>query len=82
MTTSLKKCENLFEKNCSTKTYFHHEEDGVKDDKDHDEVLKGRGDDDPPDLVLEAVHLAWHVTLQRFGRYRKIDARFLRNIMT
>jgi hypothetical protein len=58
--------------------YFHHEEDCVEDDEGHDEVLEGRGDDHPPDLVLEAVHLFGHVTLQRSGGDSKVDARFLK----
>ena len=44
--------------------YLHHEKDGVEDDEGHDEVLEGGGDDHPPQLVLEAVSLLWHVTLQ------------------
>ena len=44
--------------------YLHHEKNGVEDDEGHDEVLEGGGDDHPPQLVLEAVSLFWHVTLQ------------------
>ena len=43
---------------------LHHEQDGVEDDEGHDEVLKGRGDDDPPQLVLETLPLFWHVSFQ------------------
>ena len=43
---------------------LHHEQDGVEDDESHDEVLKGRGDDDPPQLVLETLPLFWHVSFQ------------------
>ena len=57
--------------------YFHHEEDGVEDDEDHDEVLEGRGDDHAPDLVLAAVHLLGHVALQGLGLDGEVDAGFL-----
>ena len=43
---------------------LHHEKYGVEDDEGHDEVLEGGGDDDPPQLVLEAVPLFRHVALQ------------------
>ncbi len=57
--------------------YFHHEQDCVEDDEDHDEVLEGRGDDHTPDLVLEAVHLLGHVALQGPRLDGEVDARFL-----
>ena len=59
--------------------YLHHEEEGVEDNEGHDEVLEGRGDDDPPELVLEAVPLTGHVALQRLRVDGKVDAGFLHN---
>ena len=60
-------------------SYFHHEQDGIENDEDHDEVLKGCGDHHPPDLVLEGVHLTRHVPLQRPGLDGKVDASFLKD---
>jgi hypothetical protein len=58
--------------------YLHHEEDGVEYDEGHDEVLEWRGDDDPPELVLEAVALARHVALQRLSVDREVNAGLLK----
>ena len=44
--------------------YLHHQQQCVVDDEQHDEVLEGTGDDDPPELVFEAVPLLGHVSLQ------------------
>ncbi len=57
--------------------YLHHEEDGVENDEGHDEVFEGRGDDDPPELVLEAVALPRHVALQRLSVDREVNAGLL-----
>ena len=35
--------------------YLEHEKDGVEDDEGHDEVLKGRRLDEPPQLVLVTI---------------------------
>ena len=45
-------------------TDLDHEKNSVENDEGHDEVLKGGGDDHPPQLVLEAVSFFWHVTFQ------------------
>ena len=58
-------------------SYLHHEENGVEDDQYHDEVFEGSGDDNSPYLVLEAVHLLRHVSLQGPRGYGKVNARFL-----
>ena len=36
---------------------LHHEQDGVEDDESHDEVLKGRRLDEPPQLILVTIAL-------------------------
>ncbi len=61
----------------SHRSYFHHEQDGVENDEGHDEVLEGCGDDHFPDLVLEAVALLGHVSLQRGRLDGEVDARLL-----
>ena len=35
--------------------YLEHEEDGVENDEGHDEVLEGRGFDEPPQLILVTI---------------------------
>ena len=47
--------------------YLHHQQQCVEDDEQHDEVLEGTGDDDPPQFVFEAVPLLRHVPLQGLG---------------
>ena len=37
--------------------YLEHEEDGVEYDEGHDEVLKGRRLDEPPQLILVTIPL-------------------------
>ena len=61
-----------------TKLYLHHEEDGVEDDEEHDEVLEGAGHHHPPQLVLEAVPLLGHVSLQGLGLDGEVNAGFLK----
>ena len=58
-------------------SYLHHKENGVEDDQYHDEVFEGSGDHNSPYLVLEAVHLLRHVSLQGPRGYGKVNARFL-----
>ena len=35
--------------------YLEHEEDGIQNDEGHDEVLEGRGFDEPPQLILVTI---------------------------
>ena len=37
--------------------YLEHEQDGIEDDEGHDEVLKGRRLDQPPQLILVTIPL-------------------------
>ena len=60
-------------------SYLHHEQNSVKHNESHDEILKGRGLDDPPQLVFEPSPLLRHVPLQRGRVDGKIDARFLKH---
>ena len=57
--------------------YLHHEEDGVEHNEGHDEVLEGRGDDDPPELVLEAVPLPGHVAFKWLRVDREVNTGLL-----
>ena len=61
-----------------SKPHLHHEEKRVENDKGHDEVLEGRGDDHLPDLVLEAVPFFGHIPLQRLGMDSEVDTSFLK----
>ena len=77
----IKRCKDKVEKNIKLDSYFHHKEDGVKDNEDHDEVFKRGGHDHPPDLVLKTVHLTRHVPLQRSRLDGKVDASFLKKMI-
>ena len=61
----------------NSNAYLHHKEDGVEHNEGHDEVLEGRGDDDPPELVLEAVPLPGHVALKRLRVDREVNTGLL-----
>ena len=63
----------------NTLLYLHHQEQGIEDDQQHDEVLEGSGDHHTPQLVLEAVPLLRHVALQGFGLDGEVNAGFLRD---
>ena len=60
--------------------YLHHKEDCVEDDEGHDEVLEGRGLDDPPEAVAHAHPLLRHVPLERRRVNGEVDAGFLQNV--
>lgn len=57
--------------------YLHHEQHRVEDDEEHDEVLKGRGRDQPPDVEQEAGLFLGNVDLHWLGLDHVVDARFL-----
>ena len=59
-------------------TNLAHEEDGVEDDEQHDEVLKGRRCDKSPDVVARPHLRLRHVDLLRSYRHDVRYARFLR----
>ena len=59
-------------------TNLAHEEDGVKDDEQHDEVLKGRGGDQPPDMVASSHLGLGDVDFLRSYRHHVRYTRFLR----
>ena len=55
-----------------------HEQDGVEDDEQHDEVLKGRGGDQPPDMVASSHLGLGDVDFLRSYRHHVRYTRFLR----
>ena len=59
-------------------TNLAHEEDRVEDDEQHDEVLKGRRRDEPPDVEADAGLRLGHVNLLRLRLHHVSDARFLK----
>ena len=54
-----------------------HEEDGVEDDEEHDEVLKGRGGDEPPYVVADPGLGLRHVNLLRLRLHHVGDTGLL-----
>ena len=54
-----------------------HEKDCVEDDEEHDEVLEGRGGDEPPDVIARAGLGLRHVNLLRPNLHDIGDTRFL-----
>ena len=61
----------------AVKAYLHHEQDGVENDEEQDEVFERRRGDQPPDVV-EATRLFFRdVDFQWFGLDDEIDAGFL-----
>ena len=60
-------------------TYLAHKQDGVENDEQHDKVLKGRGGDEPPDVVADPRLALGHVHLLRLGLHHVRYAGFLKN---
>lgn len=72
--TIQKRCR---EKKQSVRTYLHHEENSVENNEDHDKVLKGRTNYDPPNFILERVLVLGHVPLKGLGLNGKVNAALL-----
>lgn len=71
-------CANPSRRNvCYTKTYLHHQDDGIEGDHRHDEVLERRRDDELPDAILDRVLVLRHVAADRLGVDREVDTLFL-----
>ena len=58
--------------------YLEHEQDGVHENEQHDEVFEGPGRDEPPDVVPDASRLWRDVELERLGLDGEVDAGFLK----
>lgn len=52
--------------------YLHHEQQCVKHNEGHDEILEGRRDDYSPHFVLKTCPFAWHIPLERSRFYREV----------